>query len=273
MPHPRHRRLKKNQIGAKVLQPAGLTNVGNGDVLTPDNIANLQNMALYAGNGLSPVFTAGQTGLLSDATSNADGAWTSAGLTGETTNAGALNNGVFTKVGITAATPHYYFPVIGSQTVLSGATSLTGAVMLYSIDGPLSNYVPYYQGGTATTASFKFGNAITGAGNLSPTHVAVYIGGQLAENDKIRILGASTQTVLNASGGFPSSITTNLAASASYTELGGASGGKKVFFIPTSSIATAGGMIVEFSSSAKTSLTPRDGVWIAISTGSFLPTS
>ena len=269
MPHPRHRRLKKNQIGAYVLQPQGLTNVGSGDLTSVDALANLQNIALYSKNGITPTFIAGSTTLLSDATSNSDGAWTSAGLTGETTNAGAVNTAL-TKVGVTAGTPHYYFPATGTTT-LSGSTSITGATMLYSIDGPQSNYVPFYQGGTNTTSSIRFGNAITGAGQLSPTHVAVYIGGQLAENDRIRFVGAETGLVLNSSGAFPSYGTKVTSATASYSDLGGATGGKKVFFIPTASIGTAGGMIVQFCSSAKTSTTQRDGFWVALSTGAFAP--
>ena len=57
MPHPRHRRLKKNQIGAEVLQPEGLTNVAAGDVLNTTAIQNLQNLALYQADGLTPTFT------------------------------------------------------------------------------------------------------------------------------------------------------------------------------------------------------------------------
>jgi len=60
----------------------------------------------------------------------------------------------------------------------------------------------------------------------------------------------------------------NTTTSASAAELSSALY-RKVFLIPTASIATAGGMIVEFSSSAKTSTTQVDGVFIAIGSGSY----
>lgn len=271
MPHPRHRRLKKNQIGAEVLVPAGLTKVGNDDVLNTTAIANLQNIALYSRDGATPTFTAASTTLLSNAISNADTAYTKAGLTGETTNVGAfVSSSMSGAIGILSAAKHYYFPFIGSQTILSGSTAVTPSVIIYSNEGPQSSYVPYYLGGTTTTASIRFGAEITGANN--PTHVSVYVGGELASGDQIRILKASDSTVLGSQFATGSNTTFSAlvasSATASATELSSALY-RKAFLIPTASIASVGGMIVEFSSSAKTSTTPVAGVFVAISSGSY----
>lgn len=273
MPHPRHRRLKKNQIGAEVLIPAGYTNVAAADVTSTTALANLQNIALYSRDGSTPTFAAGSTTLLSNAISNADNAFTIAGLTGETTNVGAfVSSSLSGAIGILGGTntKHYYFPFIGSQTILSASTAVTPPVIIYSNDGPQSSYVPYYLGGTTTTASIRFGAQITGANN--PTHVSVYVGGELASGDQIRILKASDETVLGSqfATGSGTTFSTLIATSATASATQLSSGlYRKVFLIPTASIATAGGMIVEFSSSAKTSTTPVAGVFIAIGSGSY----
>jgi len=273
MPHPRHRRLKKNQIGAEVLIPAGYTTVAAADVTSTTALTNLQNIALYSRDGSTPTFAAGSTTLLSNAISNADNAFTIAGLTGETTNAGAfVSSSLSGAIGILngGTTKHYYFPFIGNQTILSASTAVTPPVIIYTNEGPQSNYVPYYLGGTATTASIRFGAQITGANN--PTHVSVYVGGELASGDQIRILKASDGTLLDsrfATGSDTSfSALVNTSTSASATQLSSALY-RKVFLIPTASIASATGMIVEFSSSAKTSTTQVDGVFIAIGSGSY----
>jgi hypothetical protein len=264
----------RRQIGAEVLQPQGLTNVAAGDVTNTTNIANLQNIALYSSQGVTPTFTAASTTLLSNAISNTDTAFTKAGLTGETTNAGVfVSSSLSGAIGIlnNGVTKHYYFPFIGQQTVLSGNTAVTGPVIIYSNDGPQSSYVPYYLGGTNATASILFGANITGSSG-NPTHVSVYVGGELASGDQIRILKASDGTAMGSKFATGSNTTFSaLVASsttASATELSSALY-RKVFLIPTGNIASVGGMIVEFSSSAKTSTTPVAGVFVAISSGSY----
>lgn len=250
MPHPRARRLMRRQIGAYVLQPAGLTKVANGDVTTPDNIANLQNIALYSKNGISPVFADGATGLLSDAVSNADGTWTAGSYTGETTNAAA--------VGITAASAHYSFkPAISnSMTVLSGATNVlkttVGSAIIYSTEQSRAKYVPVYLGGSSTTSSIVFGTGLTG----SETNLSFMYFGAGANGDKLQALNPSTLQPLSKVGGGVASVTFD---------------GNSVtssFAVAKTTIATAGGFSLVYSSSANTSTTPVTGLCVVISASS-----
>lgn len=265
-----HRKRKAAAVRANVLTPAGYSNVNEADRGILANQNAIVNSAFYGNGGTSPTFTAASTALLSDAISNTDTAWTYAGLTGETTNAGVFaSSSMSGNVGIlTSGTKHYYFPAVGgTQTNLSGANGVSGPVIIYSYDGPQSSYVPYYQGGTAQTASIKFGSQITGSG--AHTHVLVYVGGQLATNDQIRLLStAGTILTGKVSSGSQTTamvlVTNGCTASAaeliSYNY-------RKAFAIATSSLTT--GLIVEFSSSAKTSTTPVAGVFVAVSSGSY----
>jgi hypothetical protein len=263
-----HRKRKAAAVRANILTPAGYTNVNEADrgILATQNA--IVNSALYGNGGTSPTFTAGATSLLSDAVSNADGAWTAAGLTGETTNAGPfVYNLQLTASGLLPSSGHYYFPAIGTQTVLSGAGGVNPPIIVYTNDGPQASYIPFYEGGTAATASIKLGSQITGSSGV-PTHVVFYIGGTLSANDQIRILGVNNGTVLEASGVSPVFAQGNTKATSSAAEML-ANSGKKIFVVKTGSIAAAGGAIVEFSSSTKTSTTPVAGAWIVISTGSY----
>lgn len=248
MPHPRHRRLMRKQIGAYVLQPAGLTNVVSGDATTPDNIANLQNIALYSKNGISPVFAEGAIGLLPDAVSNADGTWTAGSYTGETTNAAA--------VGITNASAHYSFkPAISnSMTVLSGATDVlkttVGSVIVYSTEQSRAKYVPAYLGGSATTSSIVFGTGLTGS---TETNVSFRYFGAGANGDKFQVVNPSTFQPLSKLGGGVASVTFDGNSITSS------------FGITKTTINTAGGFALVYSSSANTSATPVTGLCVIIS--------
>lgn len=242
MPHPRARRLMRRQIGAYVLQPAGLTNVANGDATTSANITNLQNIALYSKNGISPVFAEGANGLLPDAVSNADGTWTAGSYTGETTNAAT--------VGLTGTSTHYSFqPTISNtRTVLSGASdplkTTVGSVVIYTTEQSRAKYVPVYLGGAATTSSILFGTGLTG----SETNLVFRYFGAGANGDKLEIRKASDNTVFS---------------------------GKEVTFDGNSTtgsiilgkapIGVAGGYSLVYSSSAKTSTTPVTGLCVVIS--------
>lgn len=250
------------------LDPAGYT---NGLITEAEQIgetANQLNIAIYSSGGYAPTFTNGYSSLLSDATSNSDSAFTKAGLTGETTNAGAfVSTSLSGAVGITSGGKHYYFPRVGSEGL--ALTAVNSPVIIYSNDGPQSSYVPYYLGGTLATASVFFNSQITGGG--TPTHLAVYVGGELATGDQIRLLHP-TGAVMDAyyatgSDTVFSGLLANV-STASATQLSSHLF-RKAFLIPTGNVSS--GLIVEFSSSAKTSVTPVAGVFISISSGSYTP--
>jgi len=264
-----HRKRKAASLRLEVLTPAGLTNLPESERGNTTNLNNLMNISNYSKDGVTPTFTAGSTTLLSNTISNADSAWTYAGLTGETTNVGVfVATSMSGAVGIlNSGTKHYYFPAMGTQTDYSSSNTVVGPVIIYSVDGPQSSYVPYYLGGTATTSSIKFGSQITGSG--TNTQILVYVGGQLSTGDQIRLLNTAG-TVLG--GKFATGSNTSFSslvansATASAAEL---SSGlyRKAFAILTASLTT--GLVVEFSSSAKTSTTPVAGVFVAISSGSY----
>jgi len=244
-----HRKRKAALIRSEVLTPAGYTNVSEADRGNTTCQNNLVNLGAYSANGYSPDFTNGGIGLLSDAISNADGVYTLLGGTGETTNA--------TTLGISSTTKHYFFPLVGATQVDASSSVALAPVttaIVYSNDGPRASYVPYYLGGTAQTASIKFGSAITGTG--APTGVKITIFGELTSGDQIRVLTGST--VLAVSGVSPAF---------AFGGLGTASAAQiaptKVFVIPTASIPS--GFILEFSSSAKTSTTPVKGFVVVAS--------
>jgi len=267
-----HKKRKAASVRANVLTPAGYTNASEADRGVTANQAALVNTALYGKAGTSATFTAGSTTQLSDVVSNADRAWTYAGLSGEVTNVGSfVSSSLSGAVGLTSTAKHYFFPLAGAvQTDLSSSGAPTSPVIIYSNDGPQSAYVPYYLGGTAATGSIKLGAAITGAG--TPTHLAVYVAGQMTPGDQIRLIKPSDGTVFNAkfatgsNTSFASSVVNGATASA--TDLSSALY-RKAFLIITASIGSAGGLIVEFSSSAKTSTTPVAGVFVVISSGSY----
>jgi len=267
-----HRKRKAAAVYNNVLHPAGYTNVSEVDRGVAANQAALVNTALYGKAGTSPTFTAASATQLSDAVSNADGAWTYAGLSGEVTNVGAfLSSSLSGAVGLSSAAKHYYFPLVGAvQTDCSKSNAPVSPVIIYSNDGPQSAYVPYYLGGTTATASIKFGAAITGAG--TPSHLVVYVAGQMTSGDQIRLIKPSDASVFAskvATGSNTSFGPTGSVATASATDLSSALY-RKAFLIATGTINTAGGIIVEFSSSAKESHTPVAGVFVVLSSGSYV---
>lgn len=272
-----HRKRKAALLRSVVLTPVNsLTNVSEADRGSTTNQNNLMNIAIYSKAGNSPTFTAASTTALSNATSNADGAFTKASLTGEKANAGTfVVTSMSGNIGIVdGSTKHYYFPFIGNQTDLSSSNPVSSPVIIYSNEGPQASYVPYYLGGNAQTSSILFGTQITGTG--TPTHVVVYVGGELSSGDFVNITKANAQTTLfggrflTGSDTAASSLLGGQITSASATDLSSALY-RKAFLVATSAIASAAGLCVQFSSSAKTSTTPVAGVFVVISSGSFSP--
>lgn len=272
-----HRKRKAAALRIEVLNPAGLTNVSEADRGVTTNQNNLINIATYSRDGVTPTFTAGSTTLLSNAISNADSAFTLAGLptgafsvSGETTTTGAfVSSSLSGTIGIlSSGTKHYYFPAVsGTQTDLSSSNAPSAPVIIYSGEGPQASYVPYYLGGTAATASIKFGSQITGSG--APTHISIYVGGQLATGDQIRLLdhtGSVLGSIFATGSDTSFSAFTATSATASAAQLSAALY-RKAFLVATGGVPQ--GLIVEFSSSAKTSTTPVAGVFVAIASGTY----
>jgi hypothetical protein len=274
-----HRKRKADLIRKYVLTPQGLTNVSEADRGAIANQNNLVNIAISSKGGFSPTFTNASTTLLSDAVSNAAGIFSKASLTGETTNVGlfttASMSGAIGLQNNALTTKHYYFPAMGTQTDLSSSAANTPAspVIIYSYNGPQADYVPYYLGGTLQTASMLFNISITGAAANSPTHVVVYVGGELAAGDSVNICKANATTtpfgarVIQGSQVSASNIIAT-STTASATDLS-ANLYRKAFLIPTGSVASAQGICVQFSSSAKTITTPASGLFVVISSASF----
>lgn len=265
-----HRKRKAAALRIEVLDPIGLTNLPESERGNNTNQSNLINIATYSRDGVSPTFTAASPTQLSDAISNADGAFTKAGLTGETTNAGAFTGTSMSgAIGLSATAKHYYFPAVGTA---GQQLSVNAPVVIYSPEGPQASYVPFYLGGTTATSSYFFDTKITGSG--TPTHVVVYVGGELSANDQIRILKASdgalfsSKILTGSDAAIPVGAAIATSTSASATQLSSALY-RKAFLIQTGAINSANGMIVEFSSSAKTSTTPVAGVFVVISSGSY----
>lgn len=229
MPSPRKRRVERAQIGAYVLQPAGLTNVASGDATNPVSIGYLQADALYSAEGITPTFTEGSQTLLSDAVSNADGLWTaiSAAYLGEAT----ANSLGFVPSNVI----HRYFPYPGA-----GNTTQTdqSAVVIYSKDGPQGKYNPAYLPTAAQTVgtgslTFIATNISKSAGTLP--RLIVWVAGTVPTGAV-----GSTITVLTGA----SFNTTALTFTASSTVFAASAS------MPTASIGT--GVRVVFSSSANT---------------------
>ena len=170
MPHPRHRRLMRRQIGGYVLQPAGLTNVASADVTNNTSINYLQQDALYSFDGVTPSFTEGSQTLLSDAISNSNSNWTLMGYTGETAAAAAGF--------IPSNVIHRYLGDAGDVQV--NRTDST-PVVLYSHDGPQGYMNQYYlrsANQVVGTGSIRLGNQITGSG-IGFTKLRVWVAGAL----------------------------------------------------------------------------------------------
>lgn len=262
MPSPRKRRVERAQIGAKVLVPLGRTQVASGDIYNNSSLENLQNIALYGSGGISPVFSDGYSVVLSDAISNADGMWSyvsgdSGYATGET------------GFGVVANTSHYYFPNYSSnslRTDLSSSNPPYTGILIYGPDGPRSKYVPLYQGGAAVTASIKFGTGSVNGGDPPYDVLYFYFLGSGSTGDRYEIRQASNGALFSVSGASPVFGITANGSTASIAEIN-QNNGKKIFQILTSSIKSAGGFFVVYSSSASTSTTPVPGTAVYIAGG------
>ena len=170
MPNPRARRLMRRQIGAYVLQPAGLTNVASADVTNATSLNYLQQDALYSFDGVIPTFTEGSQTLLSDAISNTNSNWTLMGYGGETAAAAAGF--------IPSNVIHRYLGDAGDAQVTRTDST---PVVLYSHDGPQGYMNQYYlrsANQVVGTGSIRFANQITGAAGAQ-TKLRVWIAGTI----------------------------------------------------------------------------------------------
>jgi hypothetical protein len=160
----------RRQIGAYVLQPAGLTNVASADVTNATSINYLQQDALYSFDGVTPTFTEGSQTLLSDAISNSNSSWTLMGYGGETSAAAAGF--------IPSNVIHRYLGDAGDAQVTRTDST---PVVLYSHDGPQGYMNQYYlrsANQVIGTGSIRLGNQITGSG-IGFTKLRVWIAGAI----------------------------------------------------------------------------------------------
>lgn len=280
-----HKKRIAALVRLEVLDPAGLTNVVEQDRGIVARQNNLVNLAVYSTGAYSPTFLNGSTTKLSDAVSNADGVYSlitnaATPYQGETFSALAsnisralYNQGMGTAswpdngIGVEDGAKHYMFSRTGTAIDLS-SSAVTGPFIIYSADGPQAQYSGYLR--NASTRRIFLSNQVTGAGN--PTHVSIFIGGQLPTGDSITIanragttLNARVSTRQGGSNAFASLITQGATASASDFPSG--SYYAKGFIIPTSSFNT-GIYIAYDTTSTSTALTK--GFFIAISSGSYL---
>ena len=283
MPNPRGRKAKKNLIGGKVLEPANMTQVAAGDETNSAKNDNLLNVALYSNYGATPTIENASTTLLSDAVSDSDGNFSNAG--GSQAPWASNQNGIKTgetsdlePLGTGKSLYHYSFPRIrGAQTVISQSSGdavigVGDTVIIYTADGPQSNYVNFYftgsfddannfQPANVGTASIKFGVDITGSAGLPHAgagtagtykYLNIYAAGTLYSSgdpltsDMIVVSSAAGQKYFRGSGSFNSGTMT----------------------LSTASIikgSTYGGLEIYFSSSADTDSTGYAGAFVYIS--------
>ena len=273
MPHPRARRLMIRQIGAKVLQqaPEPWTNVAESERTNSTAIQNLQNLALYSKNGLTPSFSDGITGLFSNVVSNGnDSVWTFAGLTGETGNAGVFSTSSMSgSVGIFGGSKHYMMPANNGSLLDLSASSVAGPFIVYSYDSQYASGVPRYQNSSLSTITgISFNKNVTGSG--SPTHVVVYVAGELPPSSAIYCTSPanplSTYNAKVSTNNFATVITGGASASASDLS---SSNYRKAFLISTASINSGGGLFLGYITSDNTSTTPYKGFVVTVSSGSY----
>lgn len=250
MASPRKFRLKKRQIGGKVLDPVGLTQVATADLTDTTNLANLQDLGLYSYRGWEPSFEDGSRSLLSDAVSGGDGNWTLIGtalaepsIVGETSAEAAGK--------IASDIHHFWMPAIGTD---SGdlTSDQSYQCVVYSYDGPQADYSPYYLSlGNNATASLIFSNKITGAADGNEqlfVALAGSVNSSSAGHDKVEVYYND--------GGWQ--LLADLTSSNAYTSIGA---------VLTSSVTD--GFKIEFSSSAEqaSSTTGVNG-WLVVISGS-----
>lgn len=248
MASPRKFRLKRRQIGGKVLDPVGLTQVATADLTDTTNLANLQDLGLYSYRGWEPPFTDGSRDLLSDAVSGADGNWTLIGtalaepsIVGETSAEAAGK--------IASDINHFWMPAIGTD---GGQSEQSYQCIVYSYDGPQADYSPYYLSlGNNATSSIQFSNEITGAAEGNEDLFVVIAGSvnsSSAGHDKVEVYynnGVWNKLI-------------DLTSSNAYAHFAA---------VPTASVTN--GFKLEFSSSAEqaSSTTGVNG-WLVIISGS-----
>ena len=242
-----HRKRKAASLRIGVLNPIGLTNLPASEAGNTSNLNNLLNIATYSKNGTAPTFIQGKQGLLSDAVSNSDGVFTAGGLTGETTDASTL--------GLTANSRHYMFTV-GTDTEINLSSSnqpkatTDDSIIVYSVEGPQSNYVPYYLGGSAKTGSIRFGTELTASAlaNISFTYF-----GKIQNGDKLQVLKLSDKTPYTKVGGGAASVMfdgNNLAST--------------TIKVAKTLIAPEGGYFLVYSSSANTTTSQFPGIAVVV---------
>lgn len=248
-----HRKRKAAAVRLYTLNPIGETNVPEADRGITIDQNNLVNLAFFASGGYSPTFTQGEATRLSDAISNADGAWSGVGVNG----ASGVSGGE-TTFGIPVTTKHYSMPVAGTAHV--AYTGITSPVIVYSKDGPQASFSPYYiTDGVVGTSSISFNTTITGAAGTFPK-LKIIIAGQVnsssAGSDSVNIFTGAV-------GSVSTPFATGLALTSSTLIYMSAS-------VNTASLlGTTNVLRVVFSSSAThaTSTTPTAGWWVYV-TGS-----
>ena len=204
MSNPRLRKAKKN-IAAKILEPAGLTQLAEGDDVIPSRTENLLNNALYSTYGTNPTVTDASTTLLTDAVSNQTGFFTASGdfpqggpwsadqfQTGETTDMDPSDGKNLV---------HYSLPRLrATQSNYYETTFSVGdTVVIYPPTGPRGKYANYYftssfdevsgagQAAESGTGSILFGASITASAGYLPGSVLaanhkylnIYVAGEL----------------------------------------------------------------------------------------------
>ena len=248
MASPRKFRLKRRQIGGKVLDPVDLTQVATADLTDTTNLANLQDLGLYSYRGWEPSFFDGYRGLLSDAISGGDGNWTLIGtvlgdptIVGETSAEAA---GI-----IPSNAKHYWMPAIGTD---GGQSDQSYQCIVYSYDGPQADYSPYYLSlGNNATSSIQFSNEITGAA-FGNEDLFVMIAGSVNSSSA----GGDKVEVYYNDGGWQLLI--DLTSSNAYAHFA---------TVPTASVTN--GFKIEYSSSvAQASSTTGVNGWVILVSGS-----
>jgi len=171
------------------------------------------------------------------------------------------------SVGLFTNSKHYLFPFSGGTLdISSSAVATPGPYIFYSYDGPQANYVPKYISSSVGVTAILLPSSVTGAG--SPTHISIYVGGQIQPTERITFANASNNTLSGRTSAenFATVVTNGVTASG--TNLSNANY-RKAFIVATASVAN--GMIVYFEQQFNTSFptTNYKGFFIAIGSGSY----
>ena len=294
MPSPRKRRVKSRLIAAKVIEPAGLTQVAAGDETDATKNYNLVQTALYSNYGVSASLDISNsssvnygstvinysTTHLTDVISNTDGNFSNAGrwpgypgTTGPAFQTGETTDITGSATPVSNYLVHFGLPRLReAQTDASSSFNFAygQSAIIYTADGPRSDYVNYYWTGTlddATTdqnagtgtGSIKFNSTITGSalgigGNVPGSTAAstnydylqIYVAGTLqsasggtigdagaAAGDMDRIIISSSEgyAYFNGSGSFTTGTYSITTSSLLQTGVAGfASNGLEIFW-------------------------------------------